>query len=106
MSKPLLLFVSLYHRNKQKMELKVNYTFEYPNGKQVLSGGNAGTCIVGDIDHTKTNINDNVKIVQFNYSGSFPSIAKIIGIHKFNWDMTKPIGKRKLNEIRLGTYEN
>lgn len=62
--------------------------------------------IVGDIDHTKTNINDNVKIVQFNYSGSFPSIAKIIGIHKFNWDMTKPIGKRKLNEIRLGTYEN
>jgi hypothetical protein len=79
------------------------YTFEYMIGRRkVLSGGNAGYWIVGEVNHEETKIGDIVKIIQFNISGSFASKATIIGKLEYDWDMSKPIGQRKSNEVITG----
>lgn len=85
------------------MERKLNFTFQYPDGHTVRSGGNAGVCIVGDaVDYESIQLGDIVNIVQFNLSGSHPSAAKVVGVHKFDWDMSKPMGRRKSNEVKSG----
>lgn len=78
------------------------YTFRYKNGAVVLSGGSAGISIMDPVDHTKTKVGDVVYIEQFSISGSFPSSATIIGKLSYDWDMSKPIGQRKSNEVIEG----
>lgn len=78
------------------------YTFEYSDGKKVLSGGYAGLCIVGEVDHEKVKVGDKVKILQFNLQGSKPTLATVIGKLEYDWDMSKPIGQRKSNESVTG----
>ena len=63
-----------------------------------MSGGNAGYAIHDKVNHNETKIGETYAVVQFNLSGSFPSPAKIVGKHTFDWDMSKPIGQRKSNE--------
>lgn len=88
------------------MKTHYYYTFQYPNGKQVLSGGLMDMSITGEVDHEKTKVGDKVKIVQFNANGSFPSEAVIIGKLEYNWDMKKPLGKRKSDELITGVGYN
>lgn len=79
------------------------YTFKYPFGGGIVkSGGNDGICIVEEINHNETKIGDMVMIMQFNISGSYPTVAEIIGKVTYDWDMSKPIGQRKSNEKTEG----
>ena len=80
-------------------EKKISYSFEYPNGSKVRSGGDAGVCICGKIDHELTKVGDIVEIVQFNLSGSYPTRAKIVGKRSCDWDMSKPLGQRQSNLV-------
>jgi len=80
--------------------------FSIPSGKIVFSGGSTGISIRGEINHNSTKIGDIVEIEQFNLSGSYPIPATIIGKVSYDWDMSKPMGKRKSNEIILGVGYN
>lgn len=78
------------------------YTFEYNNGKRVISGGCDGLGIVGDVNHDNTHVGDKVVIDQFNLSGSIPTEATIIGKISYDWDNSKDMGERKSNFIEEG----
>ena len=84
------------------MERKISYTFQYKDGTKVQSGGDAGVCIYGQVNHELTKVGDIVEIWQFNYTGSYPTKAKIIGKKSFDWDMSKPRFHRQSNLVIEG----
>ena len=84
------------------MERKISYMFQCKDGTKVQSGGTAGVCICGTVNHELTKVGDIVEIVQFNLSGSYPTRAKIIGKRSCDWDMSKPLYQRQSNLIIEG----
>ena len=73
------------------MERRISYMFQDEHGTKIQSGGTAGVCICGQVNHELTKVGDIVEIIQFNLSGSYPFKATIVGKRSCDWDMSKPL---------------
>lgn len=86
------------------MNTLYTYKVKYlKTGKICLTGGNDGLCLVDFVDHAKTKPGDVVDVWQFNIPGSCVAKAEIIGKRTIIWDMSKPIGQRKVSDIMEGS---